>query len=126
MSANTENRDKRDSDLTMPTVTTGALRERAAFPYLLRQLEGPGAPRWIKLDRQDLAVGRAEEAEVRVDTNRASRRHAIFHTEQGECTVQDNQSRNGLFLNGVRIHSAVLHDKDILQIADCTFSFHAP
>ena len=55
---------------------------RSAFPFLLRQIEGPGAPRWIKLDREELALGRAEEAEIRIETNRASRRHAVFHTER--------------------------------------------
>jgi general secretion pathway protein A len=113
-------------DITMPTLTTGVKRDRASFPFLLRQLEGPGAPRWIKLDKAELAVGRGDEADVKVDTQRASRKHALFQTEQGECTVFDNESRNGIFLNGVRIHSAVLHDKDVVQVADCVFMFHEP
>jgi pSer/pThr/pTyr-binding forkhead associated (FHA) protein len=114
------------NDITMPTLTLGVQRERTAFPFLLRQVEGPDAPRWIKLDRAELSLGRSEEADIRVGTPRASRKHAIFHTDQGECSVLDNGSRNGVFLNGIRIHSAVLRDKDVIQIADSVFLFHEP
>lgn len=116
----------RVSDATMPTLTLGAERQRAAFPFMLRQVEGPGAQRWIKLDREELGLGRAEDADIKIDSQRASRKHAVFRTENGQCTVFDNESRNGLFLNGVRIHSALLHDKDVVQVGDCVFVFHAP
>jgi pSer/pThr/pTyr-binding forkhead associated (FHA) protein len=114
------------SEITMPTLTLGVRRERAAFPCMLRQVEGPGAPRWIRLDRAELVLGRSEDADIRVETQRASRKHATFETDHGECTILDHKSRNGVLLNGVRIHSAVLRDKDVVQIADCVFLFHDP
>ena len=110
----------------MPTLTLGIRRERSDYPYLLQQIEGPGAPRWIKLDRQELALGRGDDAEIRLASERVSRRHVIFRTEGGECTVSDNDSRNGFFLNGIRVHSAVLRNKDMVQTADCVFVFHEP
>lgn len=116
----------RVSESTMPTLTLGAERLRPAFPFMLRQIEGAGAQRWLKLDREELAIGRAEDADIKIDSQRASRRHAIFRTENGQCSVFDNDSRNGIFLNGVRIHSALLHNKDVVQVGDCVFVFHAP
>jgi len=107
----------------MPSIVTGTRRERKAYPYLLQQLEGPGAPQWIKLDRPELFLGRAEDADIKVPQP-ASRKHAIFRTEAGNCTVYDNDSRNGVYLNGLRIHSAVLHSKDLIQVGGCLFLFH--
>jgi pSer/pThr/pTyr-binding forkhead associated (FHA) protein len=36
----------------------------------------------------------------------------------------DNDSRNGVFLNGVKVHSAVLRDGDVIQVADSVFVYH--
>jgi pSer/pThr/pTyr-binding forkhead associated (FHA) protein len=109
---------------TIPTLTEGYRRVRRPNPCLLQQVEGPGAPRWIKLDREEMAIGRGTDAAIQLNSERVSREHAFFRSAEGECTVEDNDSRNGLFLNGVRIHSAVLRTKDVLQIADCIFTFH--
>jgi pSer/pThr/pTyr-binding forkhead associated (FHA) protein len=35
----------------------------------------------------------------------------------------DNDSHNGVFLNGVKIHSAVLRDGDVVQVADSIFIY---
>jgi pSer/pThr/pTyr-binding forkhead associated (FHA) protein len=35
----------------------------------------------------------------------------------------DNDSHNGILLNGVRVHSAVLRDGDVIHVADSVFVF---
>ena len=37
--------------------------------------------------------------------------------------MTDNDSRNGVLLNGVQVHSAVLHDGDVIAIADNVFVY---
>ena len=35
----------------------------------------------------------------------------------------DNDSHNGVFLNGVKVYSAVLRDGDVIQVADSIFVY---
>jgi pSer/pThr/pTyr-binding forkhead associated (FHA) protein len=35
----------------------------------------------------------------------------------------DLESSNGVFLNGVRVHSAALHEGDVIQIGDAVLVF---
>jgi pSer/pThr/pTyr-binding forkhead associated (FHA) protein len=39
-------------------------------------------------------------------------------------TVTDLNSSNGMYLNGVKAHSAVLHEGDQIQIGNVVFIFH--
>lgn len=45
-------------------------------------------------------------------------------TRQGiDYVLRDENSHNGIFLNGIKIHSAVLREGDIVQIADSVFVY---
>jgi pSer/pThr/pTyr-binding forkhead associated (FHA) protein len=102
-----------------------ALRwERGVQPHSLAQTAGEGAPRLYKLDQPRAVVGRADDAEVRLSSQQASRQHAVLTRNGDDYTICDNDSRNGILLNGLRVHSAVLRDGDLLQIADCMFIYH--
>jgi len=101
-----------------------ARRERQARPRFLEQLDGPEAPRKFKLDKEDMVIGRAEDADVRLTSSRASRQHALLHRRGEDYVVRDNDSRNGIFLNGLKVHSAALRDGDTVQFADCVFTYH--
>ena len=98
--------------------------ERRSRPPLLEQIDGEGAPRNFKLLQDELIIGRAEEAVVRLLSARSSRHHAFLKRRGDEYVIRDNDSRNGVFLNGLKVHSAVLRDGDILQIADSVFAYH--
>ena len=52
-----------------------------------------------------------------------SRRHALITLYESEIMVEDLDSANGLFLNGIKIHSATLRDGDVFQIGGVVFSF---
>ncbi|MBI5772732.1 MAG: FHA domain-containing protein [Verrucomicrobia bacterium] len=110
-------------DTTIPTFVTAARRDRDVRPHSLSQIEGPGAPQEFPLDRAEMILGRAEDADVRVASQRASRHHATLTLRGGEYTVRDQGSRNGVLLNGLAVHAAVLHDGDVLQLADCVFIY---
>jgi pSer/pThr/pTyr-binding forkhead associated (FHA) protein len=43
---------------------------------------------------------------------------------QGQFTLVDLESRNGVYLNGVKVHSALLHDGDNIQLGTVVFVFH--
>ncbi len=99
-------------------------RERERRPAFLEMVEGPGAPCVYMLERVDMQVGRGAETEIRVDSTEVSRRHARITRAGTSHQVQDLESRNGVLLNGVRIHSASLHEGDTLQLGNVVFVYH--
>lgn len=78
----------------------------------------------VLLDRDELVLGRSESADVQLESDQLSRRHVRFVLREGEYTCEDLDSRNGVYLNGVRIHSAVLREGDQLDIGGAIFVYH--
>lgn len=55
----------------------------------------------------ELAIGRAEGNDLRIEKPAVSRRHAVIVRTEGRFFVEDRGSFNGTFLNGVRIQPGV-------------------
>lgn len=80
---------------------------------------GKSAGRSISVKREKLLVGRADECDVRPLSEEVSRRHCAFHVESDTLFVEDLRSRNGTFVNGVRIEGRrQLTDGDIVRIGN--------
>jgi diguanylate cyclase (GGDEF)-like protein len=83
----------------------------------------------IPLERDEVTLGRAIEADVRVNDARASRLHARISTERdpssGEitCRIIDLKSTNGTILNGHAIDEAILQDGDKILIGEHLLRF---
>src|SRR5437762_12042247 len=83
----------------------------------------------IPLDRKEVTLGRALEADVRVSDSRASRLHSRITTEPGEqgapprYRLTDLDSTNGTILNGTPIDDAFLQDGDKFEIGDQLIRF---
>lgn len=98
-------------------------KERETRPYCLEKLDGDDAPEKIALTKKEMVIGRGEDADIHIISRRASRHHAFLKRRGTEYVLRDNDSHNGIFLNGVKIHSAVLRDGDVIQIADSAFVY---
>jgi diguanylate cyclase (GGDEF)-like protein len=76
----------------------------------------------IPLEREDVILGRALEADVRVNDTQVSRQHARITSVRDENShtmgyvLTDLDSRNGTFLNGRRIRRETLENGDKIQI----------
>jgi len=90
---------------------------------VLRQMHGPGAPRDIPLSVDEVVVGRMPGVTIAIDSADLSRRHMRVRKAPAGLVCEDLDSRNGVYLNGVKIHSAVLSDGDQLQLGDVVFLF---
>jgi diguanylate cyclase (GGDEF)-like protein len=83
----------------------------------------------IPLERDKVTLGRALEADVRVNDARASRLHASITTERDARTgevryrVRDLGSTNGTILNGVPVADAFLQDGDKFTIGEHLIRF---
>jgi DNA-binding NtrC family response regulator len=68
-----------------------------------------------------LVLGRAPDADVRIDTAAASRRHARLILAEGEAQIVDLDSHNGTLVNGERVEgSRTLASGDVVAVGDTT------
>jgi len=90
----------------------------------LEQVRGPGAPRRFGLALEETVVGRGQQSNVTIDSALLSRRHVVFRRSGPELSLADLDSANGVYVNGVKAHSAILHEGDTIQIGDVVFVLH--
>lgn len=70
------------------------------------------------LNEQQYTIGRGEDCDIVLDQPAVSRHHARVYYYNDRYVIEDSGSRNGVFLNGVKIRgSAYINEKDIIQIA---------
>ncbi len=83
----------------------------------------------IPLEREDVILGRALEADVRVNDPQVSRQHARVNAERDAETQEtrycltDLSSRNGTFLNGRRIKHETLTNGDKITVGEHILRF---
>ncbi|MEP6850400.1 MAG: GGDEF domain-containing protein [Acidobacteriota bacterium] len=83
----------------------------------------------IPLDRDEVVLGRALEAGVRINDTKVSRIHATINKKSGESSskteyvLTDLESRNGTFLNGQRIEHQTLQNGDKIMIGEHILRF---
>ena len=72
-----------------------------------------------------LSIGREGANLLRLDDGFVSRSHARIEkrAEKGLYILRDMNSQNGVFLNGARIHQAILNNNDNIQIGKTQFTF---
>lgn len=76
-----------------------------------------GNQRW-PLDREHLTIGRGPECDIILPDRVVSRRHACIDRRNGEYFIEDDQSKNGTFVNGQPITEPWrLVDGDEIQVA---------
>ena len=93
----------------------------------LTVLTGSASGHMFRLVRGEAVIGRGVEAAIRVADDGVSRSHARVLHDANATYVEDLDSRNGTFVNGARITSAVLREGDKIQVGRTTvlrFAFH--
>ncbi len=83
----------------------------------------------IPLEREEVILGRALEADVRINDTLVSRQHARINAAPSESrvsmeyTLHDLDSRNGTFLNGRRIKRERLENGDKITVGETLLRF---
>jgi len=109
-----------------PTLVGGVpvvVVQKKAKPFCLRQVKGPGAPRECPLELDEVVIGRAQEAQLMLDSGAVSRRHARLIRTADSYRIEDLESANGVYVNGERTTQRELADGDSLQIGDAVFIY---
>jgi EAL domain-containing protein (putative c-di-GMP-specific phosphodiesterase class I) len=87
--------------------------------------DGHGEPRRVTIEQCPFRIGRAETADLRVESVQVSREHAEIFERHGMWLVRDLGSTNGTHVNGKQVKETLLSDGDILQVAETELTFIA-
>ncbi len=69
-----------------------------------------------------LRVGRQANADLTIADDRAlSGLHFALLCDNSNCRIRDLNSRNGTFVNGIRVNLVELHDRDIIRAGNSEF-----
>jgi hypothetical protein len=101
----------------------GGVDRPATLPGL-EMVRGAGAPKLWALIGDETVIGRSGQANICIESSLLSRKHVEIRKQGPEFRLKDLDSANGVYLNGVRVHSVGLHEGDTIQIGDVVFIFH--
>lgn len=90
-------------------------------------LEGPGKGKRFALAfrRGRLRIGRGGLSDLVLDDDEVSSEHATLTREKGFFFIEDNNSRNGVFVNGIRIKTAKrIETGDVLYLGTTKLRFN--
>jgi hypothetical protein len=86
-------------------------------PVLISQTGPLPGQRWL-LSEADFIIGRDDDVDLVVPERQVSRNHAQIRYVGGSYVIQDLESKNGTYVNGVQIHEpTTLQDGDSIQVA---------
>ena len=89
-------------------------------------IRGQAQSESVDLQVSQLTIGREEENDLALNSEKVSRRHARILNEGGHYYVEDLGSFNGTFVNDRKLRPQQrqrLRHKDILQLSDCRLLF---
>jgi len=70
-----------------------------------------------------MLIGRAENADIRLNSQDVSRNHATLNIQSGNFILEDLGSINGTFVNDQLVRSAVLQNGDLIRIGNFLLVF---
>ena len=89
----------------------------------LEQVMGPGGSQVFELSYDRITVGRNDNNDIVLQSEAVSRHHAVFEREEGQYVVRDNDSKNGIQVNGVLVKEHILSDHDLVAIGNFAFRY---
>lgn len=91
----------------------------------LEQLSGDARGRVFELHSHRLTLGRASDCDLQIEAEGVSRVHALLVHSEGAWFIRDNNSKNGIYLNGQPIKESWLESGDVVLLGTFQFKFDA-
>lgn len=105
---------------------SSALANMSASP-MLEQLSGQEKGQIFELKADRVTIGRHDNNDIVIVGEAVSRYHAcVERSGDGGFWVRDQQSKNGVQVNGNTVNESPLRDGDTVQIGAFLFRFRAP
>lgn len=116
-----------NSDQTTFTLPEpGKTLDPVVWTACLVVVRGAGTGSKFLLNREEVVIGRADDADLRLAKAGVSRRHALVkRLDDDHFQLRDLQSTNGTFINTQRVEQAILKDQDLIAIGDSRLKFIA-
>ncbi len=91
-------------------------------------IEGTDFGRVFLLEKPEMVLGRSDEADIQVDDEKVSRKHLKLcmvknHKGESRAKVVDLNSKNGIFVNGIRTFEEDLRGGDKIKVGDTILKF---
>lgn len=111
------------------TIETALTNKDLAVPVgrkiWLEVLEGPKKGLKLVFPKGNMLIGRSPECDIFIEDDKISRKHCIIEAFARDLVfISDLASTNGTHINGMRVRSTKLKDKDRIQIGGTTLLFH--
>jgi len=84
---------------------------------------GHNAGSYYPLGNRTLTVGRDPARDIQLVDERAGRKHFQIRKDGDDYAVIDLRSKNGLYVNGLKVGEATLTDGDEIQAGDTVLTF---
>lgn len=75
------------------------------------------------LDKATITIGRGTTCDIQLETHYVSREHARITTADAGCFIEDLGSRNGVFVNAVKVEHQDLEANDLITVGDTQFRY---
>jgi pSer/pThr/pTyr-binding forkhead associated (FHA) protein len=79
--------------------------------------------RQVYISGRMTTIGRNPSNSLVVDRDRVSRKHAVIDWNGQQFAIMDVGSRNGTYVNGMRVMRRPLRNGDTITIGDCSLRF---
>jgi len=101
------------------------VKEQVQYTAYLEQASGSSMGRKFALNSGKLTVGRSPDCDIVIDAEGLSRVHALIAISEGSWFIRDNNSKNGIYVNGNKVKESWLETGDMLQLGTYVFRFDA-
>ncbi|MBW1704038.1 MAG: FHA domain-containing protein [Deltaproteobacteria bacterium] len=109
---------------TTPILRKAVLEDIAVSRYAYLEIIHPGLETTrVELEEEDTFIGRGSLCRVQLQFDNTSRLHARITFRDEEYQIEDLESTNGTFVNGVQVQKCVLRNNDQIQIGDAKILF---
>ena len=78
----------------------------------------------IELGEGDVIIGRVPECDVQLLVDNVSRKHACISFRNEEYQIEDLNSTNGIYVNGIKVEKCILRNHDLLDIGGIKILFN--
>ncbi len=100
----------------LTSVSTAEARRKLRTEARLVIIAGINRGRIVWLDKDEISIGREDGCEVCLNDEAVSRKQCAVKADNGSFLITDFSSRNGSFVNGLRIREKVLQHGDKIRV----------
>ncbi len=112
------------SDVTRTIFLEGGDEQLELQQYRLRIVDDEGQEgRVVTCESAVASIGSSPDNTLMLEDPAVSRVHATIDVDASGYLLKDQDSKNGIFINGIRVREAFLEDKTELQLGNTTVRF---